>query len=243
MGNTILIVDDDPATLNMLEMYFSQAGFTVYTALTCKEALPLAFQYLPDCFLLDYHLGCDTPFPICQAIRSDERLKNAPIVVLSGDTSQAVYSYETCQADVFLDKDKSYVEIVAAMKRQLRRRDGDDRVMPGTDLTLDSKNMCILRVKKPDVCLSIEQFRFFSMLFERRPRFVGEEEMCRYVFEADCTEAKRKALNMVAYRLRIKLGTQLARRVKSSKVLGWVYMQPRNRHKCGSVTEKASFRS
>lgn len=243
MGNTILIADDDPATLNMLEMHFSQAGFTVYVALTCKEALPLAFRYLPDCFLLDYHLGCDTPFSICQAIRSHERLKNAPIVVLSGDTSQAVYSYETCQADVFLDKDKSYIEIVAAMKRQLRRRDGDNSVMPVTDLALDSKNMCILRAKRPDLCLSVEQFRFFSILFRRRPRFVGEEEMCRYVFASDCTEAKRKALNMVAYRLRIKLGTQLARRVKSSKVLGWVYMQPRNRHKCVPVTEKASSRS
>lgn len=243
MGNTILIADDDPATLNMLEMHFSAAGLTVYSAGSCKDAIRLASLHLPDCFLLDYHLGDDTADSACRGIRSHEWLKNVPIIILSGDPSQAVYSYNACQADIFLDKDKSYPEIVAAVKRQLRRMYGTTAIAPYTDLTLDSKNLCILRAGKPDVCLSPEQFRFFSVLFERTPRFVGEEEMCRYVFEADCTDAKRKALNMVAYRLRIKLGTQLARRVKSSKVLGWVYMQPRNRHKCESATEKASFRS
>ena len=60
MGNTILIVDDEEAALNLLEMYFSEAGFTVYTAVTGKDAISLAFKHLPDCFLLDYHLGCDT---------------------------------------------------------------------------------------------------------------------------------------------------------------------------------------
>lgn len=242
MGNTILIADDDKASLHMLEMYFSQAGFTVYTAETCKEALQLAFRHLPDCFLLDYHLGHENPLPACQAIRSHEQLNNSPIVVLSGDPSRAVYSYETCQADVFLDKDKSYVEIVAAVKRQLRRRDASLGLVRGSDLTLDSKNMSVLREGKPAVSLSPEQFRFFSSIFKKSPRFIGEEELCRQVFLAECTTSMRKALNMVAYRLRIKLGPQLARRIKCSKVIGWVYLQPRDRKKTRPAAEKTAPR-
>ena len=241
MGNTILIVDDEEAALNLLEMYFSEAGFTVYTAVTGKDAISLAFKHLPDCFLLDYHLGCDTALAACQAIRSHERLKNSPIVVLSGDPSQAAHSYDACQADVFLDKDKSYPEIISAVKRQLRRAESAGSVLLGSDLTLDTQNMCIIRKGKPKICLSPEQFRFFYTLFIKSPRFVGEDEICGKVFMQDCTVSLRKALNMAAYRLRIKLGPQLARRVKNSKTRGWVYIQPRHNKKpsCKSVKTAA----
>ncbi len=243
MGNTILIAEDNPATLNLLETYFSQTGFTVYTAETCEKALQLAFQQLPDCFLLDYHLGGDSALHICQGIRSHEQLKNSPIVVLSGDPSQAAYSYDTCQADVFLDKDKSFPEIIAAVKRQLRRAESAGSVMRGPDLTLDPQNMCIIRKGKPKICLSPEQFRFFHTLFIKSPRFVSEAEICNKVFMQDCTMLMRKALNMVAYRLRAKLGTQLARRIKNSKAYGWVYLQPRGRKKNVPATQKTAFRS
>lgn len=227
----------------MLKKCFTLAGFTVYTAETCDEAIKLASQYHPECFLFDYHFGADTITNVCRFIRSHDRLKNAPIVMLSGDAEQAVYGYDSCQVDIFLEKGGSCYEILAAMKRLLRRTGAASGLVRGSDLTLDSKNMCILRAGKPDVSLSLEQFRFFSVLLERSQRFVSEEEMCRQVFAADFTEAKRKALNMVAYRLRIKLGIQLARRIKNSKAYGWVYIQPRNRHKCEPAVQKTSFLS
>lgn len=231
MGNTILIAEDERASLCLLETYFSEAGFTVYTAESCRDALKLLCRHLPDCFILDYHLGDNTADPVCLAIRTHERLKKAPIIILSGDPSQAIYSYNTCQADVFLDKEKSYPEIIAAVKRQLRRADSFCGIERGADLALDYKNMCILREGRPALCLSREQFKFFSVLFEKSPLFVGEEDMCRRVFMTDFTKSIRKALDMVAYRLRIKLGPQLARRIKCSKTRGWVYIQPRHNKK------------
>ena len=240
MGNTILIVDDEEASLNLLEMYFGEAGFTVYSAVACKDAISLAFKHLPDCFLLDYHLGCDTAFPVCQAIRSHGRLKNSPIVVMSGDPSQAAYSYDACQADVFLDKDKSFPEIVAAVKRQLRRMDAASGLVRGSDLTLDSKNMCVLRGGKPAICLSPEQFRFFSMLFERSSQFISERDMLAYVFSSGPAAGTRDALNMLAHRLRVKLGLQLARRIKYKKNSGWVYIQPRRRNEPAAIPQKSA---
>lgn len=243
MGNTILIVDDDKEFLKLLRISFTQAGFKVYTAGTSKEALHLAFRHLPDCFLLDYYIGCDAAFPACQGIRSHELLKNSPIVVLSDDPSRATNSYDVCQADVFLDKDRSCPEMIAVVKRQLRRTDAVFWYVSGSDLMLDGNNMCILREGKPPLCLSPEQFRFFSILFKNSPKFVSEEEMCRRVFMADFTKTMRKALDMVAYRLRVKMGAQLARRIKSSKAYGWIYLQPRSRHKCVLPAENTSFRS
>ncbi len=240
MGNTILIADDNPATLHMLEMYFNEAGFTIYAAESCKDAIRQASRHLPDCFLLDYHLGDDTAAPVCLWIRTHERLKNAPIVILSGDEGCALYSYNTCQADVFLDKDKSYPEIVAAVNSQLRRTNSARGFTPCPDLTLDWKNLCILRGEKTVLCLSPEQFRFFSMLFERRSRFVGERDMLAYVFSLNPGAGTRDALNMLAHRLRVKLGPQLARRIKYKKNSGWVYVQPRRRNKAPASPQKSA---
>lgn len=243
MGNTILIVDDDKAALGMLVKCFALAGYTIYTAETCDAAILLASQYLPDCFLLDYYIGAGTIAPVCRFIRRHPQLKNAPIVILSGDAEQASRSYESCEADVFIDKAGSCFELLAAVNRQLRRADSMNGIVRHTDLALDSKSMRILRGEKPALLISPEQFRFFSALFENASRFVSEEEVCRRVFLSDCNTSMRKALNMVAYRLRIKLGRQLARRIKCSKASGWVYLQPRDRKKTRSTTEKTVFRN
>jgi len=231
MGNTILIADDDAATLNLLKIYFTEAGFTVYAAGTCREAIRLTCQYLPDCFVLDYHLGDDTATPVCLGIRANKRIKDAPIIILSGDPSQAAYSYNTCQADVFIDKDKTYPEIVAVVSRQLRRQASITGSGRHSDLTIDSNSLCILKSGKPVVSLSAEQFRFFSVLFVESPHFVAEQDMLAWVFASSPASGTRDALNMLAHRLRVKLGLQLAKRIKNSKRLGWVYVQPRRRIK------------
>lgn len=243
MGNTILIAEDDKINLGMLIKGFTLAGFTVYSAETCKDAIRLASQHLPDCFLFDYHFEAGTIAPACLFIRRHAQLKNAPIVMLSGDSEQAADSYDSCQVDVFLGKCTPYSEILAVVKRQLRRADSVGGIVRRSDLALDFKNMCILRSQKPAVCLSPEQFRFFSMLFERSPQFVCEEEISLQVFKSDFVPSMRKALDMLAYRVRAKLGPQLARRIKNSKASGWVYLQPRDRKKCVPAAEMTSSRS
>lgn len=241
MGNTILIAEDDKLVLKLLKNYFSLSGFTVYTAETCKDVIRLAGQHLPDCFLFDYHLGEEDITPACLFIRSHGRLKNTPMVILSGDSSQSTYTYNTCQADVFLEKGGGYPVILAAVKRQLRRPAPADGIVRRSDLALDTKSLSVLREGKSVIPLSPEQFIFFSMLFERSPQFVCEEELCRQVFKADFLPSMRKALNMLAYRLRIKLGPQLARRVKNSRPSGWVYMQPRDRQKTEPLAENTAI--
>lgn len=230
MGNTILIIEDDRAYLGMLVKCFALEGFTVYAAGTCEEAIKLAGQHLPDCFLFDYHLGAATCAPVCRFIRGHDRLKNAPIVMLSGDIERAVGGYEDCQADVFLHKGGTCREILAAMRRQLLRASPEPAVMRQSDLKLDLQGLRILREGKPDVPLSPEQYRFVFLLFNRSPQFVGEGELLDYVFVTPGSHGS-EALSMLAHRLRVKLGRQQGRRIRAVKGRGWIYLQPRSRDK------------
>ena len=230
MGNTILIAEDDKFALKVLARYFQAFGFTVYPAETCAEGIKLAGQYKPDCFLLDYHLGEETANEICRFVRGNEYLKEKPIIMLSGDPEQAINSYEICQADVFIEKGKRYSEVLALVTRQLRRVEWNRGVMRKPDLTLNAVTLRVTQGERPPFQLPPEQFRLFALLFERSPDFVTEEELCAYVF-TDPPSGKHDAISSLAYRLRSKLGPQLARRIKNSRFRGWTYVQPRLRKK------------
>lgn len=228
MGNTILITEDHQFSLKLLTKYFTDMGFTVFPAENTRDTIRLAEQHLPDCFLLDYNLGAETIAPACHFIRSHDRLKRAPILILSGESEKAEECYSNCRADVFIEKGGKYQEVLAAVNHHLRKTAAAAADLKRSDITLNPDKLCVSRHAYPDVQLSAEQFKFFSLLFKRSPDFVPEEEICSAVFGGTAS-CKRDAINMLAHRLRLRLGPQLGRRIKSMKRLGWIYVQPRVR--------------
>lgn len=228
MGNTILIVDDNPADLLLLTCDFRAGGFTVYPAQSCSEAIKLADRYHPDCFILDYYLGADTSEEICAFIRANEHIRKNPVIILSGDPEQAIHSYKVCQADVFVEKGRSNAEIIYLATSLLRRAEWTNGVLKKGDLTLEALALRILRPAYPPIQLSLEQFRFFSLLLEKSPAFVNEADICVQVFGQTFPDCRAVIWSLV-YRLRQKLGRQLSRRITSRRNFGWLYIQPRLR--------------
>lgn len=225
MSNTILIVEDDARQRKSLVKYFSYYGFTAYSADNCREAIELAFRHLPDCFLLDYHLGDETALPVCVAVRACAQLREVPIVILSGDEQQGAGCYDDCQADAFVLKGFGHKTALAAIQRQLRRA-GRAREPQVSDFVLDHKGMRIMRDGLALAKLSPEQFRLFLLLFESRPRCVPGSEIIAQVF----TESPRdpaEALAALIYRLRKALGHPFSRRIARKRGRGWAYIQPR----------------
>ncbi|MHB0997042.1 MAG: response regulator transcription factor [Elusimicrobiales bacterium] len=226
MGNTILIVEDDARLRKSLVKYFSDFGFTVYQSDNCQGAVELTFRHLPDCFLLDYHLvGGETALLICLSVRGCAQLREAPIVMLSGDEQQVADCYDSCQADAFVLKGHGHKSALAAIQRQLRRVGRPCEPQP-SDLVLDHKGQRVIKDGAPLAKLSPEQFKLFSLLFENRPRCVPGSEIIAQVF----TEPPRdpaEALNALVYRLRKALGHPYGRRIARKKGRGWAYIQPR----------------
>jgi len=226
MGNTILIADDNPPDLELLSQYFREGGFTVFAAGDCGEAIKLAGRHTPDCFLLDYCLGADTAEKVCAFIRGDARLSERPIIIMSAEPELAMRGYEPCVADFFVEKGDNYRKLPALVRQNFLRAAWNRGIYRKADLVLDAPNLRLLRGSYPAIQLSAEQFRFFSLLFEKSPDFVRDEEICRYVFSGNIPEC-RAAVHSLVYRLRQKLGPQLSRRLKGSRSRGWVYVQPR----------------
>ena len=79
----ILIVDDDPVTLKMLEKILLSAGYCVAKATNGKEALYIADDFLPNLIMLDIDMPVMDGTETIERLRENPRTKNIPVIFLS----------------------------------------------------------------------------------------------------------------------------------------------------------------
>jgi CheY-like chemotaxis protein len=82
-GKTILIVDDEFGVLEVLEFILSDAGFTVVSAINGREALTRLAETSPDLVIVDFMMPILDGNAVIKAIRSDDRLRDIPIILAS----------------------------------------------------------------------------------------------------------------------------------------------------------------
>ncbi|MEG5016439.1 MULTISPECIES: response regulator [unclassified Microcoleus] len=87
----IMLVDDEPANLILLEELLLMKGYTTVSALSGHEALSLARASRPDLILLDIMMPEMDGFDVCDRLRNDTTLQTVPVIFLTAlddDTSR-----------------------------------------------------------------------------------------------------------------------------------------------------------
>jgi DNA-binding response OmpR family regulator len=83
---TVLYIEDDPASLHLVEMLFEQRpGIRLVTALEGRQGLALARTHRPDLILLDFHLQDVDGETLLHALRAEPELQRTPIIVLTAE--------------------------------------------------------------------------------------------------------------------------------------------------------------
>lgn len=82
--SSILIVDDQPENLRIMNTFLSEAGFQVRSAISGQAAINSAQANLPDLILLDIEMPFMNGFETCKSLKSDSRTKDVPIIFVSG---------------------------------------------------------------------------------------------------------------------------------------------------------------
>jgi signal transduction histidine kinase/CheY-like chemotaxis protein len=80
---TVLIVDDDPHSVEIVAGYLHQAGCTAIRAYGGKEGIAAATQFQPDLIVLDLMMPDMSGFEVVEALKNDARTARIPILVLT----------------------------------------------------------------------------------------------------------------------------------------------------------------
>ena|SRR5688572_6655353 len=79
----ILVADDDPSILRLLQLNFELEGFEVQTASDGEEALAKARSSLPDVIVLDVMMPGLDGWEVCRRLKEDEITRDVPVVLLT----------------------------------------------------------------------------------------------------------------------------------------------------------------
>lgn len=120
-GARILVIDDNPQNVELLESALTLAGYEVFTALGGEEGLEKARSHLPDLILLDVLMPDMDGYEVCIRLRKDEATRSIPVVMLTAlkGMEDKVRGLEV-GADDFLSKPFHQVELMARVRSLLR---------------------------------------------------------------------------------------------------------------------------
>lgn len=198
----ILIVDDDAALSEMLQIVLRQEGFDTIRAASGDAGLAEFRRSKPDLVLLDLMLPGMDGVSVCKAIR---QTSGVPIVMLTAksDTADVVAGLEA-GADDYVAKPFKAKELVARIRTRLRRAvdDGEDIRRIG-DLTI---SVSAHSVKRGDQLLSLTplEFELLLTLAKRPSQVFTREELLDEVWGYR-NAADTRLVNVHVQRLRAKV--------------------------------------
>lgn len=116
----ILVVDDSPASLTLLSLWLSDAGYSVRQAPSGELALWSLQSRHPDLILLDLRMPVMDGFEVCRRLKADSRHSDIPVILLSAenDSGDRARGLQLGAVD-FLIKNFSRDEVLARVNTHL----------------------------------------------------------------------------------------------------------------------------
>src|SRR5436190_11848156 len=121
--STVLIVDDNPQNVELLQAFLESLPVKIVTAGDGIEALRQVAEHNPDLILLDIMMPRMSGFQVCRKLKGDPRTRDIQILMVTalnelGDIEQA----SECGTDDFVSKPINKLELITRVKSLLRVR-------------------------------------------------------------------------------------------------------------------------
>ena len=119
----ILVADDDPLSIKLLNFRLRSVGHEVISAVDGGEALEIATREKPDLVLLDIMMPVMNGFQVLRKLKLQEETKNIPVIMLTSKVQEkdVVFGLEAGAED-YITKPFSFAELNARVNRALAPR-------------------------------------------------------------------------------------------------------------------------
>ena len=121
MEPSVLVVDDEPMTRDLIRLMLERVGFTVREAEDGFDALrKIELDGVPDVFILDVMMPNMDGLTLCRELRQQEGTAETPVIMLSAKTAQSAVN-EGLQAGAtkYLTKPIARTELIENLKSVL----------------------------------------------------------------------------------------------------------------------------
>lgn len=185
MNNKVLVIDDDPAFVRLVEQVITRKGYEVLKAGSGEEGLRLLFHQRPDIVLLDVAMPGMDGWQTCRRIRD---ICDTPIIMLTGkhNTEGDIVRGLDYGADDYLIKPVGNKELIARTRAVLRRTESPSY---GVGKTTYSDNLLTVDVAERKITIGGErvrltptEFRLFTFLVENAGRVLTHKQLLERVW-------------------------------------------------------------
>ena len=208
MARTVLVIDDEPELVKLLDYNLTKAGYLVLTAKDGESGLAAARRHTPDVIILDVMMPGLDGWEVCKRLRQDPATSALPILMLTAkaDEGDRVLGLEL-GADDYVTKPFGVRELLARVKALLRRAEASassPEVIKAGKIVIDSSRRTVTASGKP-VALTATEFNLLKSLAEKEGRVISREDLLSLA-RGDDVAVMDRTVDVHVAALRKKLG-------------------------------------
>ncbi|MFA5135983.1 MAG: response regulator [Patescibacteria group bacterium] len=121
MKKNILVIDDDQAMLDSLDLILSEEGYDVETMIDGRSLENISPRYVPDIILIDYFLPDENGIQIVRKLKKQKNMANTPIIMMSAAYHLTKQNLSP-EVDDFFSKPFDINKLMASIKQHLRKK-------------------------------------------------------------------------------------------------------------------------
>ncbi len=213
----VLIVDDEPDILELIEYNLKKEGYTVITATNGLEAIQMAKKYLPDLIVLDIMMPKLDGIETCRQLRALPEFKNTYMVFLTARSEEySEISGFNVGADDYIAKPIKPRALISRINAILRRNvmtevEAEKKLEIG-DLVIDREAFLVFQAGKK-VVLAKKEFELLFLLASKPGKVFTREVILNNIWE-DSVVVTNRTIDVHIRKVREKLGDHYVTTVK-----------------------------
>ncbi len=213
----ILIVDDEPDILELIEYNLKKEGYQVYTARNGQEAVSEAKKVLPDLIVLDIMMPKMDGIEACRIMRTMPEFKNTFMVFLTARSEEySEIAGFNVGADDYIAKPIKPRALVSRINAILRRNAPAEEVTDNKleigELVIDREAYLVFQ-KGEKVVLAKKEFELLYLLASKPGKVYTREVILKNIWE-DSVVVTNRTIDVHIRKLREKLGDDIVATVK-----------------------------
>ncbi|MDA8561207.1 response regulator transcription factor [Nitrospinae bacterium] len=181
----IAVIEDNQMNIDLIRYQLEVEGFEMLCEKTGKKGMKMIKNQEPDLVILDVGLPDIDGFKLCENLRSDQKTKNYPIIMLTArvEDSDRIEALKL-GADDYITKPYNAEELILRIRNLLKRTEKykeNGSTLKLKDMSIDF-NKREVQINKKIIGLTFSEYQILTMLVEKLGNIVHKKEINKKIF-------------------------------------------------------------